>query len=156
MVRAKWLPISPQIVTVRFNWSNCSHKPRHPFLSFTGVFHTNKVMAQVSALALLGEAVKKLWNHPARLLLLAALMYLSTGPLVWTFETELTGVEQVLVGATDCHQLHRVAPFVHFPVTQIDVTWLVFHGLLSHRLCQTNAATRLFVEIRSKQLMQSW
>ena len=100
-----------------------SQSATNPILSFTGNFSHQQ-----------GDGTSfshSRWNQPA--CWKAALMYLSTEPLVWTFDRTRTpvpgGARWHTRWDTDSHRLHRIAPFMHFCVTRMS------HRLISHDRC---------------------
>ena len=120
MVRAKWLPILPQIVSVGFNWSNCSHKAKHSFLSFTGNFSHQQGDGTSFSLGAIGRTPLKSCetNLPAAVSCSHVFVNWAISVNFWNW------VDRLGTGAS--FQLHRIAPFVHFRVTRLS------HGLMSH------------------------
>ena len=109
----------PQIVPVGFNWSKCSHNPiRVRFSVSQGIFHTNKVMGQVSVLAL-GPAVKKVWKPAA---VGFSCVFVNWAVSFWN-RVDRRGTPVVGVS----RRLHQIGPFMQFCVTALSCK-LMSHG----------------------------
>ena len=140
MVWAKLLPVLPQIVPAGFNWSSLSHKSNS---QVAGNFSHQQGDGTSFRLGAIGRTPLKSCetNLPA------AAVSCSHVFVNWAISVNFWNwVDRSGTGANWLPPVAQNRAFrafsYHTAVTRIDVTRLLFHGLLSHNCCHTDYVTQ--------------